>query len=53
MTARHERQLETHNGEADFEQVFIWRVPEGFTLYTDEEEPRDVAPVRKLVGHSR
>jgi coronin-1B/1C/6 len=28
-------------------------VPQGFTLYSDDEEPNDVAPVSKLTGHSR
>ena len=34
-------------------KVFIWQVPQGFTLYTDAEEPPDVAPVGKLTGHTR
>jgi coronin-1B/1C/6 len=34
-------------------QVFLWRVPTGFTLFTDAEEPADVAPVGRLTGHSR
>jgi len=34
-------------------KVFIWEVPEGFTLYTDGEEVPDVSPVSKLGGHSR
>jgi hypothetical protein len=34
-------------------QVFIWRVPEGFTLYSDAEEPADVTPIAKLAGHTR
>lgn len=34
-------------------QVFIWRVPENFTLHTDAEEPADVKPISKLTGHSR
>jgi coronin-1B/1C/6 len=34
-------------------KVFLWRVPEGFTLHTDAEEPADVAPVGRLSGHSR
>jgi coronin-1B/1C/6 len=33
--------------------VFIWEVPENFTLFTDAEEVTDVAPVSKLPGHSR
>lgn len=48
---------ETPNGRRIFgsqEQAFIWKVPEGFTLRTEEgEQPADVAPVAKLVGHSR
>lgn len=38
---------------SDDGKVFIWEVPEGFTLYTDAEEIPDVAPVSKLGGHSR
>ncbi|PQE10765.1 putative coronin protein [Rutstroemia sp. NJR-2017a BBW] len=38
---------------SDDGKVFIWQVPEGFTLYQDSEEPVDVAPVSKLAGHSR
>ncbi|OCK82966.1 DUF1900-domain-containing protein [Lepidopterella palustris CBS 459.81] len=38
---------------SDDGKVFIWKVPEGFTLYTDAEEPADVGPVAKLIGHSR
>ncbi|KAJ6446498.1 peptidoglycan binding domain-containing protein [Purpureocillium lavendulum] len=34
-------------------KVFIWEVPDDFTLYTDAEEIVDVAPVSKLGGHSR
>ncbi|KAF4459190.1 hypothetical protein FALBO_14054, partial [Fusarium albosuccineum] len=34
-------------------KVFIWEVPQGFTLHTDAEEIIDVAPVSKLTGHSR
>lgn len=35
-------------------QAFIYRVPEDFTLRTEEgESPKDVAPVQKLTGHSR
>ncbi|KAK2935667.1 hypothetical protein FoTM2_003610 [Fusarium oxysporum f. sp. vasinfectum] len=34
-------------------KVFIWEVPEGFTLHTDAEEITDVAPVSKLAGHPR
>jgi coronin-1B/1C/6 len=38
---------------SDDGKVFIWQVPQGFTLYSDDEEPNDVAPVSKLTGHSR
>lgn len=34
-------------------KVFIWEVPEGFSLYTDAEDMPDVAPARKLAGHSK
>ena len=35
-------------------QAFIYKVPEDFTLRTEEgETPQDVAPVTKLSGHSR
>ncbi|TVY32818.1 Coronin-like protein [Lachnellula occidentalis] len=38
---------------SDDGKVFIWQVPDGFSLYSDAEEPVDVAPVSKLTGHSR
>jgi len=38
---------------SDDGKVFIWQVPQGFTLYSDAEEPADVAPMSKLTGHSR
>lgn len=39
---------------SDDGKVFIWTVPENFTLYSDEEEgPKDVSPVMKLAGHTR
>ncbi|RDL37373.1 putative coronin [Venustampulla echinocandica] len=38
---------------SDDGKVFIWRVPQGFTLYSDGDEPTDVAPISKLTGHSR
>lgn len=38
---------------SDDGKVFIWRVPQGFTLYSDADEPTDVAPISKLTGHSR
>lgn len=34
-------------------KIFLWRVPDEFTLYTDAEEPADVSPVGKLSGHTR
>lgn len=38
---------------SDDGKVFIWEVPQAFTLYSDAEEPADVDPVSKLTGHSR
>ncbi|KAL5433597.1 hypothetical protein PMIN07_009974 [Paraphaeosphaeria minitans] len=38
---------------SDDGKVFIWKVPEGFSLYSDAEEPNHVAPVAKLSGHMR
>ena len=38
---------------SDDGKVFLWRVPDAFTLHTDAEEPADVSPVGKLSGHSR
>ncbi|KAM7223626.1 protein of unknown function (DUF1900) domain containing protein [Rhypophila decipiens] len=38
---------------SDDGKVFIWQVPQDFTLYTDAEEITDVSPVSKLTGHSR
>ncbi|KFY16089.1 hypothetical protein V491_05444, partial [Pseudogymnoascus sp. VKM F-3775] len=38
---------------SDDGKVFIWQVPNGFSLSSDAEEPEDVAPVSKLTGHSR
>ena len=38
---------------SDDGKIFIWKVPEGFTLHTDAEEPADIAPVAKLTGHAR
>jgi coronin-1B/1C/6 len=34
-------------------KVFIWEVPQDFTLYHDAEEVPNVDPVGKLGGHSR
>ncbi|KAF3769656.1 DUF1900-domain-containing protein [Cryphonectria parasitica EP155] len=38
---------------SDDGKIFIWQVPQNFTLFTDAEEPADVAPVSKLTGHTR
>ena len=38
---------------SDDGKVFVWRVPEGFTLHSDAEEPADVSPIGKLSGHTR
>ncbi|KAA8895509.1 hypothetical protein FN846DRAFT_334256 [Sphaerosporella brunnea] len=39
---------------SDDGKVFIWSVPENFSLHYDEEEgPKDVSPVSKLAGHTR
>ncbi|KAI1337765.1 DUF1900-domain-containing protein [Xylariaceae sp. FL0016] len=38
---------------SDDGKVMLWQVPQGFSLFTDAEEPADVAPVAKLTGHSR
>ncbi|KAI4162167.1 MAG: hypothetical protein LQ342_004186 [Letrouitia transgressa] len=39
---------------SDDGKAFIWRVPDGFTLRTEEdEEPHDVGPIKQLSGHSR
>ncbi|EDN07484.1 conserved hypothetical protein [Histoplasma mississippiense (nom. inval.)] len=38
---------------SDDGKVFLWRVPENFTLHTNAEEIADVAPVGKLSGHPR
>ncbi|KAF2836740.1 actin-binding protein-like protein [Patellaria atrata CBS 101060] len=38
---------------SDDGKVFIWKVPENFTLYTEEEDVTDVSPVSKLTGHTR
>ena len=36
-------------------QVFLWRVPDGFTLHLDipADEIEDIAPVGKLSGHPK
>ncbi|KAL8873382.1 MAG: hypothetical protein Q9174_001138 [Haloplaca sp. 1 TL-2023] len=39
---------------SDDGKAFIWRVPENFTLRTEEgEEVQDVSPIKQLTGHSR
>ncbi|KAI1364136.1 hypothetical protein F5Y08DRAFT_307576 [Xylaria arbuscula] len=38
---------------SDDAKVMLWQVPQGFSLFTDAEEPSDVAPIAKLTGHSR
>ncbi|KAL9021200.1 MAG: hypothetical protein Q9185_001601 [Variospora sp. 1 TL-2023] len=39
---------------SSWKQAFIWRVPEDFTLRTEEgEDPKDVGPLKQLTGHSR
>jgi WD40 repeat protein len=38
---------------SDDGKVFIWQVPQGFSLHSGSEDPEDVAPVSKLTGHSR
>ena len=39
---------------SDDGKVFIWTVPDNFTLHSDEDEgPADVSPVSRLAGHSR
>ncbi|KAH9835091.1 actin binding protein [Teratosphaeria destructans] len=38
---------------SDDAKVFLWQVPENFSLHTDADEPEDVKPVGKLSGHSR
>ncbi|CAK7245463.1 MAG: Coronin-like protein crn1 [Sporothrix thermara] len=38
---------------SDDGRVFVWHVPENFTLHTDADEIVDVAPSSKLQGHSR
>ncbi|KAH7061073.1 actin-binding protein-like protein [Macrophomina phaseolina] len=38
---------------SDDGKVFIWQVPENFSLHSDAEEPQDVAPAARLAGHTR
>ena len=38
---------------SDDGKLFIWKVPDGFTVYTDAEEVPDVGPLNRLTGHSR
>jgi hypothetical protein len=53
MMARYVRARTLRISTADSGQVFIWKVPENFTLHTDADEPADVAPQAKLSGHMR
>ncbi|MBE7182331.1 MAG: DUF1899 domain-containing protein [Terriglobus roseus] len=34
-------------------KVFIWKVPDGFSLHSDADEPEDVGPTSRFTGHSR
>lgn len=40
---------------SDDGKVFLWRVPDGFTLHSDlkPDEVKDIAPVGKLSGHPK
>jgi coronin-1B/1C/6 len=40
---------------SDDGKVFLWRVPDGFTLYNDvpADEVKDIGPVGKLSGHPK
>ncbi|EEH35681.1 actin binding protein [Paracoccidioides lutzii Pb01] len=38
---------------SDDGKVFLWRVPENFTLYSDAEQIEDISPMGKLSGHPR
>ncbi|KAL5119251.1 Coronin-like protein crn1 [Pleosporales sp. CAS-2024a] len=38
---------------SDDGKVFIWKVPDHFTLHTDAEEPANVSPQARLSGHMR
>lgn len=38
---------------SDDGKVFLWKVPDNFSLYQDTEEPVDVEPFQKLTGHTR
>lgn len=39
---------------SDDGKAFIWRVPDDFTLRTEDgEDPKDVAPLKQFTGHSR
>jgi hypothetical protein len=49
---RYDRVCSLH-GTRSHGQVFVWKVPEGFSIHTDAEEPADVAPSAKLSGHMR
>ncbi|KAF8466649.1 WD40-repeat-containing domain protein [Kalaharituber pfeilii] len=39
---------------SDDGKVFIWKVPENFSLISDDDKgPQDVSPINKLSGHTR
>lgn len=38
---------------SDDGKVFLWKVPDNFSLRTDADEVEDVKPVGKLSGHAR
>ncbi|CAK7211789.1 Coronin-like protein crn1 [Sporothrix curviconia] len=38
---------------SDDGRVFVWQVPDNFTLHTDADQIVDVSPYSKLQGHSR
>ena len=38
---------------SDDAKIGIYRVPEGFSLRTDADEPEDIMPIEQLKGHTR
>ncbi|KAI9799045.1 MAG: Coronin-like protein crn1 [Piccolia ochrophora] len=38
---------------SDDGKVFLWKVPQDFSVHTTKDEPEDVQPISKLTGHSR
>ncbi|TKX27364.1 coronin-like protein crn1 [Elsinoe australis] len=38
---------------SDDAKIAIYRVPDNFTLHVDSDEPKDVAPIERLSGHTR